>query len=101
MNTFINIHGTKPRESQAFTRERNQIVVRVGKGRKDRVVPLSEKLIDALKEHMEGVIAREGIAPFDSDVATSDRFCCGPDGCPTIPESGVDEVTRKCTAHVF
>ncbi|MFQ3270689.1 MAG: integron integrase, partial [Lentimonas sp.] len=35
--------------------ERNQIVVRVGKGRKDRVVPLSEKLIDALKEHMEGV----------------------------------------------
>jgi len=35
--------------------ERNQIVVRNGKGGKDRVAPLSEKLIDELKEHLEGV----------------------------------------------
>jgi integron integrase len=35
--------------------ERNQIVVRCGKGGKDRVVPLSEKLIDALKEHLKEV----------------------------------------------
>ena len=35
--------------------ERNQIVVRCGKGGKDRVVPLSEKLVDELKAHLEGI----------------------------------------------
>lgn len=35
--------------------ERNQIVVRCGKGDRDRVAPLSGLLVDALKKHLEGV----------------------------------------------
>ncbi|TVP75938.1 MAG: integron integrase [Puniceicoccaceae bacterium] len=35
--------------------ERNQITVRCGKGNKDRVAPLSEKLVGALKAHLEAV----------------------------------------------
>lgn len=35
--------------------ERNQIIVRCGKGNKDRVAPLSEKLLDRLKAHMDSV----------------------------------------------
>ena len=49
--------------------ERNQIVVRCGKGGKDRVVPLSEKLVDALQAHLKEVrrlfeldLADEGLA---------------------------------------
>ena len=37
--------------------ERNQIVVRCGKGGKDRVAPLSEKLTDAIREHLAKVRA--------------------------------------------
>lgn len=40
---------------QDLDMERNQIVVRCGKGGKDRIAPLSERLIDALKEHLEEV----------------------------------------------
>jgi integron integrase len=35
--------------------ERNQVVVRSGKGGKDRVAPLSERLIETLAVHLEGV----------------------------------------------
>ena len=35
--------------------ERNQVVVRCGKGDKDRVAPLSEKLIDSLRLHMSRI----------------------------------------------
>jgi len=35
--------------------ERNQVVVRGGKGDKDRVAPLSEKLIDSLRMHLSKV----------------------------------------------
>jgi len=40
---------------QEIDLERNQIVVRCGKGNKDRVVPLSEKLVGALRAHLGGV----------------------------------------------
>ncbi|MEM0966841.1 MAG: integron integrase [Verrucomicrobiota bacterium] len=35
--------------------ERNQVVVRAGKGGKDRVTPLSGKLVDSLQSHLEHV----------------------------------------------
>jgi integron integrase len=45
--------------------ERNQVVVRGGKGGKDRVAPLSEKLIDRIREHL--VKNRE---LFEADMAS-------------------------------
>ena len=47
--------------------ERNQITVRCGKGGKDRMAPLSEKLVDALRAHLGHV--RE---LFDADVERDD-----------------------------
>lgn len=47
--------------------KRNQVVVRSGKGGKDRVAPLSDKLIDRIEEHLLGV--RE---LFEVDLSNTD-----------------------------
>jgi integron integrase len=47
--------------------ERNQIIVRSGKGDKDRIAPLSERLLDAFQMHLEEVRRL-----FEGDLAVGD-----------------------------